>query len=520
MRKTLWAMLLLATLSASAEEVLKRGNGAEPKSLDPQIAEGVPEANILLDLFEGLTTHDAEANVIPGLAEKWEVSEDGKTYKFFLRKEAKWSDGQPVKASDVVFAWQRAVNPATGSTYAFLLYPVKNAEKIVTGALKDVNELGVKALDDHTLEVQLETPTPYFLGLLTHQVAAAAPQHVVEKFGKDWTQPEHMVSNGPFKLTGWQGNAQVTLQKSEHYWDKDQVKLDKVIYYPIEDLNAEMKRFRAGELDMTYEVPNAQIKWAKENLASALHIAPWIGTYYYGFNLSKPPFKDNIKLREALTLAIDRQILTEKISEAGEQPAFGFVPPLNDYPHYVPDYAKLSQKERVERAQKAYAEAGYSKDKPLKVELLYNTSENHKKLAIAVAAMWKQTLGVQTELVNQEWKVFLQTRNRKEKTQVFRSGWVGDYNDPNTFLEQFQSTAGLNDVAFNNPDYDRLLKEAGNENDPAKRFAQLAAAEKLLVDNFSLLPVYNYVAKQLVKPELKGYKENIMNRHPSRYLHW
>ena len=513
----LTAALGIAAQAANAESVLRRGNGSEPHTIDPQTAQGVPESNILRDLFEGLIGEDASGNLVPGVAEKWEISADGKTYTFHLR-DAKWSDGSPLTAHDFVYGWQRAVDPA--SHYSFLLYPVKNAQKIAEGHEKDVNQLGVKATDDHTLVAELEGPTPYFLGLVTHATAYPAPKAAVEKHGKKWTRPENIVSNGPFKLDSWQPNAQLVAVKSDQYWDKDAVKLDKVIYYPTENQTSDMNRYRAGEVDMTYEIPNDQIKMLRENFKDELKISSYLGTYYYGFNVTRPPFKDNPKLREALTLAIDRDVITDKVTGAGEKPAYSFVPPgINGYDHYTPEYASLDKAARIEKAKKLYEEAGYGKDKPLKVDLLYNTSENHKKIAVAVAAMWKQNLGVQTNLTNQEWKVFLNTRTEKKQTEAFRAGWIGDYNDAYSFLELFQSKSGLNDSGYVNEKFDALLAQAGQEQDMGKRAAILKDAEKMLTDDYPVAPVYSYVTKRLVKPYVKGYaEENVMDHRSSKYM--
>lgn len=518
--KKLSASILLALFAqfASAEMILKRGNGTEPKTIDPSIAEGVPENNLIMDLFEGLISEDADANLIPGIAESWEVSADGKEYTFKLRPSV-WSDGTAFTAHDFVYSWQRTLNPATGSNYASILYPIKNAQAINEGKITDLNELGAKAIDDLTLKVELEGPIPYFLGLLAHHSSYPAPKHIVEKHGNNWTRPENMVSNGAFKMESWVPNSQIVLVKSDNYWDKEQVKLDKVIFYPIEDQNSELKRYRSGEIDVTNEIPNDQIKWLKENLSNELHIGAYLGTYYYGLNVGKPPFKDNPKLREALSLAIDRDILTEKVTGVGEIPAYNFVPKgINGYEAYQPEAAKLSKEERLKKAQALYAEAGYSKDKPLKTEILYNTSENHKKIAIAVASMWKQNLGVETSLSNQEWKVYLETRRLKEKTQAFRAGWIGDYNDPNTFLEMFKSNSGLNDVALNLPEFDQLLADAEKESNPEKRFELLKQADKLLVESYAVLPLYTYVKAHLVKPYVKGFKNNIMDHNRSKYI--
>ncbi|MBS9777303.1 MAG: peptide ABC transporter substrate-binding protein [Gammaproteobacteria bacterium] len=509
---------LTLAASVNAEMVLRRGNGAEPQSIDPQISEGVPASNILRDLFEGLVAEDKDGKNVPGVAKSWEISEDGLTYTFHLR-DTTWTNGDPVTAGDFVYAWQRGVNPATGTNYAFLLYPIANAEAISKGEEKDLSKLGAKAIDDKTLEVKLSGPTPYFLGMLNHSVAYPVPKKVVEKLGKEWTRAENVVSNGPFKMSKWVPQASIELVKSDTYWDKDVVKLDKVIFYPTENQNAELKRFRAGELDWTNEIPLDQLKFIKKEMPDQFKVANYLGTYYYGLNTSKAPFKDNLPLRKALTLAINREVLVNKVTGAGETPAYGFVVPgVQGAIPYLPAEAKLTQKERLEMAKKLYNEAGYSKDKPLEVELRYNTSENHKKVAIAVAAMWKQSLGIKVNLVNEEWKVYLQTRKQKN-TQVFRAGWIGDYNDPNTFLDLFLSGSGLNDVSFNSPEFDKLMAEAAQETDADKRAQLLNTAEKIFVDSYSLIPIYHYVTKRMVSPKLKGYTINVMDHSRSKYMY-
>ncbi len=510
------AGVVLST-TVSAEMVLRRGNGAEPQSLDPQISTGVPSSHIQRDLFEGLVAEDKDGNVVPGIAEKWELSDDGKVYTFHLR-DTTWTNGDKVTAGDVVYAWQRGVNPATGSDYSFMLYPIKNAQAIAKGEEKDVTKLGAKALDDNTLQVTLENPTPYFLGMLTHSFTYPVPKKVVEKLGKDWTKAENIVSNGPFKMQKWTPQASMELVKSDSYWDKDVVKLDKVIFYPIENQNAELNKFRAGELDWTYEVPLDQLKFINKKLKDQFKVENYLGIYYYGLNVTKPPFKDNLPLRKALAYAINRDILVEKVTGAGEKPAYNVVVPgvANSEP-YVPAYSKLTQAERIKQAKAFYKEAGYSKDKPLEMELRYNTSENHKKVAIAVAAMWKQALGVKVNLVNEEWKVYLSTR-KQFNTQAFRAGWIGDYNDANTFLEMWLSKSGLNDTGYSSPKFDSLMKQATEEQDLAKRAKLMHDAEKDFIDSFSLIPIYYYVTKRLVSPKVKGYNINVMDHSRSKYM--
>ncbi|MCB1754569.1 MAG: peptide ABC transporter substrate-binding protein [Gammaproteobacteria bacterium] len=514
----LLAGLILLPLSVQAEMVFRKGNGAEPGSLDPQIAEGVPASNILRDLYEGLTTEAADGAIIPGVAERWDVSEDGKTYLFHLR-EAKWSNGDPVTAGDFVYGWTRALNPATGSEYSFLLFPLENAQAIAGGEQEDLTALGVKAIDDKTLEVKLVGPAPYFLSMITHSIAMPVHRATVEAHGEQWTKPGNMVSNGPFTLAEWVPQSRIVLEKSSTYWDKEQVGLDKVIYYPTEDQNAELKRYRAGELDFTYEIPNDQIRWIRENLPDEFRVANYLGTYYYGFNTEQPPFKDNLELRKAFSMAIDRELLIEKIVTAGEVPAYAFVVPgVTAYDPVYVDFMELKGAAREEEIQRLYKEAGYSKDNPIEVEIRYNTNENHKKIAIAIASMWKKTFNAKVKLINEEWKVYLETRKQKQATQVFRAGWIGDYNDPYTFLELFLSDSGLNDVGFDSGEYDKLLAEASLASDADTRKQMLQQAERIFLDTHSLAPIYHYVSKRLVKPSVKGLVDNVMDHHRSKYV--
>ncbi len=500
------------------EMVFHRGNGQEPGSLDPQISEGVPSSHILRDIFEGLTAENTDGSLIPGQAESWTISPDGTKFTFKLRADALWSNGDPVTAHDFVYAWQRAVAPATGSEYSFLLYPLQNAQAIAGGEEKDLSQLGAKALDDRTLEVQLEGPAPYFLGMITHSVAYPVHKATVEAHGEKWTRPENIVSNGAFKLSEWTPQSRIVSVKSDTYWNKDTVKLDKVVYYPTESQTTALKRYRAGELDWTYEVPNDQIKWIKENMADEFHVTNYLGTYYYGFNMTKPPFNDP-KLRKAFSMAIDRDILTTSIVTAGEVPAYAFVVPgVTGYDAVYSDFKAKEQAARNAEAVKLYEEAGYSKDNPLEIELRYNTSDNHKKIAIAVASMWKKTFGAKVNLVNEEWKVYLETRKLKQATQAFRAGWIGDYNDPNTFLELWLSDSGLNDTGFNDPEFDSLLKQAGIEQDSEKRKQLLMKAEGIFLEANAVAPIYHYVTKRMVKPYVKGWKSNVMDHIRSQYI--
>ncbi|NEZ04813.1 peptide ABC transporter substrate-binding protein [Wenzhouxiangella sp. XN201] len=500
-------------------QVVHRGNGDEPQTLDPHLAEGVPSANILRDLFEGLTTTAPDGRVVPGAARHWDISRDGLTYTFFLDPAARWSNGEPVTSEDFVWSWQRAVDPETGASYSRMLSPVRNAEAIFSGELPP-DELGVTALSETTFQVQLSDPTPYFLGLLTHPTTYPVWRPSLEAHGDSHVRPGNLVSNGAFELAEWQVRSRIELTKNPHFRAVDDVIVERVVYYPFEDENTEFNRFRAGDLHWTYQLPSGQFEWLKREMPEALMVAPWFGTYFFSFNLTREPFEENLALRQALTLAIDREILTERVSRYGEIPTFNLIPPgLPDYESPQPEWADWTQQEREEEARRLYRKAGYGEDRPLEVELRYNTSENHRRIAVAMSAMWKQVLGVRTRLVNEEFRVFLQNRAQRRVTEVFRSGWIGDYMDAFTFLELFHSEHGRNDAGFDNARYDRLLERIASERIPASRRNLMAEAERMILAEQVILPVYHYVTKRLIDPRLKGWEENVMDYHLTRYMY-
>ena len=504
-------------------QVMRRGNGAEPQSLDPHRAEGVPSGNIQRDLFEGLTIEAPNGDVIPGVAESWRISEDGRIYVFQLRANARWSNGDPVTAHDFVYSFRRSLDPETLSRYTFILAPILNAEAVASGTMPPA-ELGVRALDDHRLEITLRSVTPYFLGVLNHSASYPVHRGSVEAYGDRWTRPGNLVSNGAYLLVERLPESHIKIVRNPYYWDNDSTVIDEVWYYPTEDSASELRRYRAGELELTSTVPSKQIGWAQENLPDQLVIAPYLGTYYYGINLTKPPFADNPALRRALTLAIDREIITEEIAGAGQIPAFGWVPPVINYTGQQMPEAAWTQAEREEEARRLYLEAGYSDEDPLRLEVLYNTLEDHRRIAAGIASMWKSILGVETSLLNQEWRVFLDTKRKKDEmnvyteTEVFRGGWIGDYNDAFTFSELMHSGSGLNDSGYMNPDYDLLLELASKEGDLKKRAEYLQEAEIILLKDLPIIPLYFYVSTYMVKPWVKGLTTNIMNHHYSKNL--
>jgi oligopeptide transport system substrate-binding protein len=511
------AGLITGGFSAQAETVLHRGNGAEPETLDPQKATGVPEANIQYDLFEGLTTYTPDGKVVPGVAEKWEVSDDGITYTFHLR-DSKWSNGDPVTAGDFVYTFRRLVDPATASDYSYIIDDIKGAQEINDNKTKDLTTLGVEAVDDHTLKITLAHSTPYFLGLLRHASVLPVNEKSIKAHPNDWTKPGNLVSNGAYMLSEWTPQASLTVVKNPNYYNADKVKIDKVIFYPTEDVPEEFKRFRAGELDITNDTPSDQIKYVMKNMKSEFLNSPYLGTYYYVINLTQDPLGKNRDLREALALAIDREILVAKVTQAGELPAYSWVPPgLHGYKQQFVDFKSMAMKDRITKAKDLLKAAGYGPDKPLAVEILYNTDDNHKKIAVAIQSMWKK-IGVQATLKNEEWKVYLGTRHDKQ-FQVARAAWIGDYEDPTTFLTLFLSDAGpQNDAGYNNAQYDKLVKGSANESDPAKRMQMLEQAEAIFLKDLPIIPIYHYTTKHMVSSKLAGWEFNVLDYHLSRDL--
>jgi oligopeptide transport system substrate-binding protein len=496
--------------NGAAGNTLLRGNGPEPDSLDPQRARSNESHNVLRDLCEGLTSLAKDASPAPGVASEWSVSDDGKTYVFKLRPEARWSNGDRVVADDFVAALRRLVDPATASQYAQIIDSIVNAGDIIAGK-KPPDALGVSAPDEGTVVIQLAAPAPYLPGLLTHPSACPVHRATLAAHPTELAKPGVMVSNGPFVLTEWVPGLHVLAVRNRYYWNDASTHLDAVKYLHISDENAELTRYRAGDLHMTAVVPRGQFDWIKSNLGSELHISPQLTTYYYGYSLARAPFRQSAAIRRALSLVIDRKRLCDLVLRLGELPAYGWVPPgVDNYTSQSFDYRDRPMPERIAEARKLYAEAGYSAAKPLRFELRFNAGEVHERLAVAIAAIWKETLGVEVQLAGVEFKSLLQDIDRNE-VDMFRSSWVGDYNDAYTFLQYLKSDFGINLPRYKNAEYDRLLTAAAAEADVTKRRELLQQAEQVLLRDHALMPLYFYVSKHLVKPEVTGWYDNVMN---------
>jgi len=490
--------------------ILLRGLAAEPDSLDPQKARADEAQRVLRDICEGLTTLDKSGGVAPGIAEKWQVSSDGKTYTFSLRHDARWSNGQPVVGADFVAGLRRLVAPETASQYAEVIDVIVNASDIVAGR-KPPDTLGVSAPDAHTVIVQLRNPAPYLPTLLSHPSTCPVNPVALVNDKDAYARPGNLPSDGPFVLSQWVHGSYIYLTRNRYYWNNAATRLDGVKYLILPEDNAELTLYRADQLDITDVIPRSQFDWIRSHLGDQLHIAPELGVYFYGFNLQRAPFAGDVKLRRALAMVIDREKLARLVLRSGELPAYGWVPPgIADYTPQSPDYRSLSMAQRVAEARKLYAQAGYSAARPLRFELRYNTEEIHTELAIAIASMWQQALGAQVTLRAEEFRSLMQDIDRGD-VQMFRSSWIGDYNDAYTFAQYFKSDFGINLTHYHNPTYDDLVDRAAAEVDPSKRRALLEQAEQVMLRDQPVIPIYFYVSKHLVKPRVRGWYSNVMN---------
>ena len=510
LRGALFAVAAFGMLSAAAaEEVIRRGLGPEPDSLHIHQAQGLAAVNLLRDLREGLVTFDSAGQPAAGAAESWEVLDGGRLYRFKIRPDARWSNGEHVLAADFVRGLRRAVDPFQAAVTAGLLSPIESAEQVLAGAAPP-DSLGVAATSERLLEIRLARPTPWFLEVLAHPVSFPLHDREGDVAGLE--------VNGAYQLASWTPNAIIRLRENPHFHAADSVAMPVVEYFPIEDASAELSRYRAGELHITETIPAGRHDWLEENLHNDLRVTPYLGSFWLNINLRHRVLGHSADLRRALALAIDRDILTRVVIGAGEQPAFGLVPPgLGAYEPAVMKEAGLSQQEREALARELFARSEAGAAGPLRLQLRYNTSNVHRRMAVAVAAMWNQVLGVETELINEEWKVFVNNRRLGAVTEVFRGGWIADYADPTSFLDLFRGGSEMNFTAFKEPAYDELLDEAEAPTG-MERYEFLQRAEALLLQEMPAIPLYYYVSRHLVKPGVLGFVDNLRDVHLSRYL--
>ena len=503
--------------AGAGEAVLNRGNSAEPRSLDPHQIQGDWESTIVGDLMMGLTVDGPDGVSIPGAAESWETSEDGLTWTFYLRDHL-WSDGVPVTADDFVFAWRRILDPRTAAPYASLLYIFKNAQAISAGEMP-LEALGARAIDARTLELQLESPAPYLAELMSNFTTYPVPRHVVEAFGAAWTRPGNYAGNGPFKLLEWTPNDHVTTVKNERFYDAPNVKIDRVVYYPTSDADAALRRFRAGELDTQDGLPTQQIDWLRANIPEALHIEPFLGIEYIAINNTRVPFSD-IRVREALNLALDRASITDQILRVGNIPAFAVVPPgTANYPEgNAMAFKEALLPERIRRAQALMRDAGFGPDNRLAAALLVrSTAADARRVPAAIQQMWRDIF-VDIDIVQADAAITF-GRIQEGDYDLGLVNWIADFNDARNFLFLLMGgNNGKNYARYSNPAFDALILQSDREKDPARRGALMAEAEALVLNDYPWVPLYFRVTSDLVQPYIKGWISNVEDVNRTRWL--
>ncbi|WP_293797318.1 ABC transporter substrate-binding protein [uncultured Pantoea sp.] len=480
-------------------------NGSEVATLDPQKAEGVPESNVMRNLLEGLVETDNNGQLVPGVAKQWQ-SEEGRIWTFTLREDARWSNGQPVTAQDFVYSWQRLADPKTASPYASYLQAahVANVDAILSGKAAPA-ELGVKALDDRHLQVTLSEPVPYFVAMLAHSAMKPVYRPAIEQWGEQWTQPQHYVGNGAFTLSDWVVNEKIVVKRNPQYWDNAHTVIEEGVFLPLSSENSDINRYRSGGTDMTNSVvPPELFKKLQQDLGDEVKISPLLCTFYYEINNKKAPF-DDVRVRAALKLTLDRDIIAQKIMGQGQIPAYELTPPFT---HGItlspPAWAQQTQSERNASAKQLLADAGFNQQNPLRFTLLYNTSEQNKRQAIAAASMWQKNLGAVVTLQNQEWKTLLETRHQAQY-DVVRATWCADYNEPSTFLNMLLSGSSNNTAFYQSSAFDQLMQQTLTTSDEAKRAALYQQAEAQLDKDSPIVPVYYRVSVRLVKPWVGGF---------------
>lgn len=500
------AVIPTGTVLAENQEVTRHLKD-EPASLDPVKSVGLTEAQVMRDLFEGLVNQDDHGKPIPGVAQRWDTA-DNRIWTFTLRSDAHWSNGDPVTAQDFVYSWQRLVSSGTISPFAWFaaLAGINNAQDIIDGKLP-VEQLGVEAVDTHTLKITLNKPVPYFPSLTANFSLFPVHQKTVEKFGNDWIKAGNLVGNGAFVLSDRVVNEKIVLVPNKNYWDHQNTVITKVTFVPINQESHATNRYLAGDLDITESFPKQRYQKLLKDIPNEVFTPDQLGTYYYAFNTQRAP-TDDVRVRKALSMAIDRQLIANKVLGTGEKPANYFTPDVTD--GFKPEkglYNSYSQKELDQRAKVLLQQAGFGPNHPLELTLLYNSSENHQKIAIAIASMWKKKLGAEVKLVNQEWKTYIDSRNTGN-FDVIRASWIGDFNEPSTFLSLLTSQHSGNIPKFNNPIYDEVIASASIETNAQLRNRYYNNAEAIIAKEAPIAPIYQYTNARLIKPWLKGYPIN------------
>ncbi|HEX3731271.1 MAG TPA: peptide ABC transporter substrate-binding protein [Opitutaceae bacterium] len=512
-----------AGAGGAAGQVLRMGNGAEPQDLDPQAVAGIPELNIIQALFDSLVEPDPQdLHPVPGLAESWDISSDGLTYTFHLRANLRWSNGDPLTADDFIQSYQRILTSSLGSEYASYFYNyVRGAKDYFEGKQTDFSQVGVQAPDPRTLVITLTHPTPFLLAMIAcHYVWDPLPIKVIAKFGplgekgNAWTRAGNLVASGPFLLKEWTPNKRIVVVRNPNYWDAARVKLDQIEFYPTEDLGAEEHMYRTGQIDRTYDFDRSKIDLYRQKYPQDLQLQPWLGSYYFVFNVHRAPFTD-VRVRRALSLAIDREQIVKDIMRGGESPAYSFDPP-NDSGYTA--QAQLTG--GVAEARRLLAEAGYPGGRGFPpIQLLYNQNQDyHRSIAEAIQAMWRKNLGIELTLTNQEWKVYLDSLHG-HNFQLIRTGWIADFADPDVFLETLETGNGNNNGAWSDPAYDRLLHEALNAKTQADRYAIYQRMDRIVVDQCPVLPIFYYTKVYALRPSVKGWWPTLLDEHPYKYVY-
>lgn len=497
--------------------------GADPATLDPQKAEDTQSQRISNDLFEGLLSPDQSNKITASLSDKWETSDDGKVYTFHLRDNIKFSDGTPITAEDVVFSYQRLVDPKLASPYNILINNIVNAKQIIKGTAK-VGTLGIKAIDDKTVQITLEHPDEAFLGIVAFYNLGIVSKANVLKFGDKWTEPKNMVTSGAYKLDERVVKGYILESKNPYFYDASNVAIEKVKLLPIEDNNSALSQYKSGDLDITYSTPVDQYKTVKSSMGNELHTISYEGMYYYDINMTLGKYKNNPKLRQALSMAVDRELLVKDILGQGQIPLYAYATPTIEGGKFAGieyDWAKLPHSEQLSKAQKLFKEAGFSDANPLTIDLSYNTNDLHKKVALAIGSMWKQAFGEKSIIFkanNQEWKTFLQTRH-KANYEIARDAWIADYDSVDTYTVLYQCDSGQNNSHYCNKEFDALITSARAENNKDKRVELIRKALQVAQNDYAIIPLYQYTYFRLIKPSVTGYIPD--NNHLDRvYSKW